>query len=643
MNKIIGKLSINSTNFGFVDYIDDNVSKGIFIKKQYFSNAINGDIVEVEIYKEATDSQKAEGKIIKIVERNEKPIIGRFVANKGYGFVITDSMKQDIFISKKYMNGAKTNDIVLIQIYFYGDKDKKPEGKVLKIINNPEDSKSLIDIMLLEEGISTKFYKEVNIYANNISRPNIDKEIKKRTDLRKYNTVTIDGIDTKDIDDAIYLEKRDGFYKLIVSIADVSHFVRQNDILDKDAKKRGNSIYLSDRVVPMLPKVLSNDLCSLNPHEDKLAFSVEIILDDSGKVINSNAYKSVINSKYQLNYDEVNELFYGKKTRIDNDTKKMLENMLELSKKIRKNKKQRGILDFELPEMKVELNEKGKVIDIHLRERGESHKLIEDFMVIANETVAEMLYWADMPAIYRIHEAPNMDSVKELIKSLDKFGYKLNVKKDIHPGKLQKIVDKSSESEEGFLIHKLILRAMQKARYSTDNLGHFGLSSQYYLHFTSPIRRYSDLIVHRMLDGLLVNRYNEKKKIKLIDELEKISQHISSTERVADRLENNSIKIKIVEYMKDKLGEEYIAKIVGVTANKIFIELDNYVETVFYPMDSKKEYEYIEEEMAYIDNSTKKRYTISDVVKVRIENINMMKYEVVVGLLEGDENGISKK
>lgn len=643
MNKIIGKLSINSTNFGFVDYIDDNVSKGIFIKKQYFSNAINGDIVEVEIYKEATDSQKAEGKIIKIVERNEKPIIGRFVANKGYGFVITDSMKQDIFISKKYMNGAKTNDIVLIQIYFYGDKDKKPEGKVLKIINNPEDSKSLIDIMLLEEGISTKFDKEVNIYANNISRPNIDKEIKKRTDLRKYNTVTIDGIDTKDIDDAIYLEKRDGFYKLIVSIADVSHFVRQNDILDKDAKKRGNSIYLSDRVVPMLPKVLSNDLCSLNPHEDKLAFSVEIILDDSGKVINSNAYKSVINSKYQLNYDEVNELFYGKKTRIDNDTKKMLENMLELSKKIRKNKKQRGILDFELPEMKVELNEKGKVIDIHLRERGESHKLIEDFMVIANETVAEMLYWADMPAIYRIHEAPNMDSVKELIKSLDKFGYKLNVKKDIHPGKLQKIVDKSSESEEGFLIHKLILRAMQKARYSTDNLGHFGLSSQYYLHFTSPIRRYSDLIVHRMLDGLLVNRYNEKKKIKLIDELEKISQHISSTERVADRLENNSIKIKIVEYMKDKLGEEYIAKIVGVTANKIFIELDNYVETVFYPMDSKKEYEYIEEEMAYIDNSTKKRYTISDVVKVRIENINMMKYEVVVGLLEGDENGISKK
>lgn len=643
MNKIIGKLSINSTNFGFVDYIDDNVSKGIFIKKQYFSNAINGDIVEVEIYKEATDSQKAEGKIIKIVERNEKPIIGRFVANKGYGFVITDSMKQDIFISKKYMNGAKTNDIVLIQIYFYGDKDKKPEGKVLKIINNPEDSKSLIDIMLLEEGISTKFYKEVNIYANNISRPNIDKEIKKRTDLRKHNTVTIDGIDTKDIDDAIYLEKRDGFYKLIVSIADVSHFVRQNDILDKDAKKRGNSIYLSDRVVPMLPKVLSNDLCSLNPHEDKLAFSVEIILDDSGKVINSNAYKSVINSKYQLNYDEVNELFDGKKIRIDNDTKKMLENMLELSKKIRKNKKQRGILDFELPEMKVELNEKGKVIDIHLRERGESHKLIEDFMVIANETVAEMLYWADMPAIYRIHEAPNMDSVKELIKSLDKFGYKLNVKKDIHPGKLQKIVDKSSESEEGFLIHKLILRAMQKARYSTDNLGHFGLSSQYYLHFTSPIRRYSDLIVHRMLDGLLVNRYNEKKKIKLIDELEKISQHISSTERIADRLENNSIKIKIVEYMKDKLGEEYIAKIVGVTANKIFIELDNYVETVFYPMDSKKEYEYIEEEMAYIDNSTKKRYTISDVVKVRIENINMMKYEVVVGLLEGDENGISKK
>ena len=629
-----GEISISSGNFGFLDI---NGEASVFIPGTYLNTAMNGDTVLVRILKESSDGKKREGEVYKVVKRNRDVIVGVFEHNLSFGFVRPRNSPKDIYIPKKLIKGAKTGDLVAVKVDFWGDEERKPEGEIVSILGSPKDTEALISSLLLNEGIEEKFPNEVLQELDKIDE-NFSEELKNRKDLRHLHIITIDGSDAKDLDDAVYVEKTEDGYKLFVSIADVSYYVRENTELDTEALKRGNSIYLVDRVIPMLPRKLSNNLCSLNPNEDKLTFTVEMDLDKKGKVVRNDFYKSVIKSKYRMTYENVNTILekneeseeyrnlYDKYRKID----EMLKNMLELSKIIRNNKKRRGSIDFELPEIKVVLDENKAVKDIVLRSRGEAERIIEDFMVIANETVAEKLFWEEIPAIYRVHEDPDKAKVQALNETLIKFGYSLKGLEEMHPGKFQNIIERTTGLPEGYLIHKLILRAMQRARYANKNLGHFGLASKYYLHFTSPIRRYSDLIVHRMLGRSIEKFMNEKEKAKYGANFEAIASSISRTERIADKLEEDSVKIKLIEYMQDKIGQVYIARLSGMNKNKIFMELENHIEVVYNVTTARDNFIYDEENFKIVDKRNNESYTMGSTMKVSIVSASYAKMEIEV-------------
>ena len=624
-----GEISIGNGNFGFLDIPGE---KSVFIPGNYLNAAMNGDTVLIRILKDSKSPDKSrEGEVYKIVKRDRDIIVGVFEKSMNFGFVRPKNAPRDIYISKKKTKGAKTGDLVAVKIYFWGDREKKPEGEVVSIIGNPQDTQTLISALLIDNGIQEKFSNEVIKEVDRIEE-DFSEELENRKDLRHLNIVTIDGADAKDLDDAVYVEKTDLGYKLYVSIADVSYYVKEGTELDTEALKRGNSIYLVDRVIPMLPRKLSNNLCSLNPHEDKLTFTVEIDFDARGKVIGNDFYKSVIKSKYRMTYTDVNKIFEGDEELIEkySPVHKMFTEMLELSHIIRNTKKRRGSIDFELPEIKVVLDENKLVKKIEVRERGEAEKLIEDFMVAANEVVAEKLFWEEIPAIYRVHEDPEKAKISVLNESLAKFGYYIKNLDDLHPGKFQTIIEKTTGLPEGYLIHKLILRAMQRARYANKNLGHFGLASKYYLHFTSPIRRYSDLVVHRMLGRSIERFMKEKEKAKYMSSFEVISTAISRTERIADKLEEDSVKIKLIEYMQDKIGKTYIARLSGMNRNKIFMELENHIEVVYNVNTVRDNFVYDEENYKITDRKNNISYTMGDTLKVIVTGASYDRMEIEV-------------
>lgn len=624
-----GEISIGNGNFGFLDIPGE---KSVFIPGNYLNAAMNGDTVLIRILKDSKSPDKSrEGEVYKIVKRDRDIIVGVFEKSMNFGFVRPKNAPRDIYISKKKTKGAKTGDLVAVKIYFWGDREKKPEGEVVSIIGNPQDTQTLISALLIDNGIQEKFSSEVIKEVDRIEE-DFSEELENRKDLRHLNIVTIDGADAKDLDDAVYVEKTDLGYKLYVSIADVSYYVKEGTELDTEALKRGNSIYLVDRVIPMLPRKLSNNLCSLNPHEDKLTFTVEIDFDARGKVIGNDFYKSVIKSKYRMTYTDVNKIFEGDEELIEkySPVHKMFTEMLELSHIIRNTKKRRGSIDFELPEIKVVLDENKLVKKIEVRERGEAEKLIEDFMVAANEVVAEKLFWEEIPAIYRVHEDPEKAKISVLNESLAKFGYYIKNLEDLHPGKFQTIIEKTTGLPEGYLIHKLILRAMQRARYANKNLGHFGLASKYYLHFTSPIRRYSDLVVHRMLGRSIERFMKEKEKAKYMSSFEVISTAISRTERIADKLEEDSVKIKLIEYMQDKIGKTYIARLSGMNRNKIFMELENHIEVVYNVNTVRDNFVYDEENYKITDRKNNISYTMGDTLKVIVTGASYDRMEIEV-------------
>lgn len=624
-----GEISIGNGNFGFLDIPGE---KSVFIPGNYLNAAMNGDTVLIRILKDSKSPDKSrEGEVYKIVKRDRDIIVGVFEKSMNFGFVRPKNAPRDIYISKKKTKGAKTGDLVAVKIYFWGDREKKPEGEVVSIIGNPQDTQTLISALLIDNGIQEKFSSEVIKEVDRIEE-DFSEELENRKDLRHLNIVTIDGADAKDLDDAVYVEKTDLGYKLYVSIADVSYYVKEGTELDTEALKRGNSIYLVDRVIPMLPRKLSNNLCSLNPHEDKLTFTVEIDFDARGKVIGNDFYKSVIKSKYRMTYTDVNKIFEGDEELIEkySPVHKMFTEMLELSHIIRNTKKRRGSIDFELPEIKVVLDENKLVKKIEVRERGEAEKLIEDFMVAANEVVAEKLFWEEIPAIYRVHEDPEKAKISVLNESLAKFGYYIKNLDDLHPGKFQTIIEKTTGLPEGYLIHKLILRAMQRARYANKNLGHFGLASKYYLHFTSPIRRYSDLVVHRMLGRSIERFMKEKEKAKYMSSFEVISTAISRTERIADKLEEDSVKIKLIEYMQDKIGKTYIARLSGMNRNKIFMELENHIEVVYNVNTVRDNFVYDEENYKITDRKNNISYTMGDTLKVIVTGASYDRMEIEV-------------
>lgn len=627
---IKGTFSIIKDRFAFVDTADE----GIFIPKPHFNSALDGDTVLVKITAGLNGDKKKEGEVVKVISRERDTIVGILQRNENFGFVTpTHSFGKDIYIPYRMMKDAKNQQLVVVKITSWGTNEKKPEGEIIEVIGDPYNTNNMIEALIVREGMSETFSKPVLIEARNIPVTVSKEEIVKRKDLRDLSIITIDGDDAKDLDDAVYVKNLpNGNYKLIVSIADVSHYIPEGSMLDQEAFKRGNSVYLVDRVLPMFPKEISNGICSLNPNEDKLTFTCEMEIDQNGKVVDSDIYKSVIKSVRRMTYTNVNRMIAGEEEALKeySDIKDMVMEMLELSKIIRQVKYNRGSIDFDLPEIKLVLDEEGKVKYIKNRERGESERIIEDFMIAANETVAEKLFWMEIPSVYRTHEKPDPERIKNLNETLSKFKYRIHSLDDIHPKKFQKIIEDSKERGINLLVHKLILMALKQARYTVDNLGHFGLASGYYTHFTSPIRRYADLTVHRILNSVLHGYPSKKVIARNAEELPQICTHISKTERSAMKIEDESIKIKLVEYMIDKVGEEYDATIVGFSNKRVFFETEEHVECFWDVVAAKHYYEFDDRDYVMKDKDGGKVYSIGDKYKVILVRASLAELEIEV-------------
>jgi len=624
-----GVFRIIKNKFAFVDREDSEEKEGIFIPKDEFNNALDGDTVLVEITEKKKSDKGAEGRVVKIIEHRKNTVVGILEKSKNFAFVIpTGSFGKDIYIPNSKIANADNRDLVAVEITFWGDDDRKPEGKIIKVLGSSTNSKNMIEALIYREGLSEEFSNEAMQQTKEVIKEKID--YSNRKDLTKLPIITIDGADAKDLDDAVYVEKlENGNYKLIVAIADVSHYVKKDTVLDLEARHRGNSVYLVDRVLPMFPKEISNGICSLNEKEEKLTFSCEMEIDLKGDVVNYEVYKSVIKSVHRMTYKDVNAILDGDKGLINeySDIYEMLKQMLELSKILRAKKFTRGSIDFELPELKVILDEdNNKVEKILLRDRGEGEKIIEDFMIAANETVAERIYWLELASIYRTHEKPDREKIVVLNEILAKFGYKIPNFDNLHPKQFQEIIERSKDKETSMLVHKTILRALKQARYTVEDIGHFGLSSSHYTHFTSPIRRYADLMVHRVLFSSIDNSV---KQLKLAD-LDEIAQHISKTERVAMKVEDESVRIKLVEYMQKRVGETFNVMVTGFAQKKVFFETDEHIECSWDVTTAINYYVFNEENYCMEDTNSDTVFRLGDKIDVILKRADLLTLEIAV-------------
>ena len=624
-----GVFRIIKNKFAFVDREDSEEKEGIFIPKDEFNNALDGDTVLVEITEKKKSDKGAEGRVVKIIEHRKNTVVGILEKSKNFAFVIpTGSFGKDIYIPNSKIANADNRDLVAVEITFWGDDDRKPEGKIIKVLGSSTNSKNMIEALIYREGLSEEFSNEAMQQTKEVIKEKID--YSNRKDLTKLPIITIDGADAKDLDDAVYVEKlENGNYKLIVAIADVSHYVKKDTVLDLEARHRGNSVYLVDRVLPMFPKEISNGICSLNEKEEKLTFSCEMEIDLKGDVVNYEVYKSVIKSVHRMTYKDVNAILDGDKDLINeySDIYEMLKQMLELSKILRAKKFTRGSIDFELPELKVVLDEdNNKVEEVLLRDRGEGEKIIEDFMIAANETVAERIYWLELASIYRTHEKPDREKIVVLNEILAKFGYKIPNFDNLHPKQFQEIIERSKDKETSMLVHKTILRALKQARYTVEDIGHFGLSSSHYTHFTSPIRRYADLMVHRVLFSSIDNSV---KQLKLAD-LDEIAQHISKTERVAMKAEDESVRIKLVEYMQKRVGETFNVMVTGFAQKKVFFETDEHIECSWDVTTAINYYVFNEENYCMEDTNSDTVFRLGDKIDVVLKRADLLILEIAV-------------
>ena len=624
-----GVFRIIKNKFAFVDKEDSEEKEGIFIPKDEFNNALDGDTVLVEITEKKKSDKGAEGRVVKIIEHRKNTVVGILEKSKNFAFVIpTGSFGKDIYIPNSKIANADNRDLVAVEITFWGDDDRKPEGKIIKVLGSSTNSKNMIEALIYREGLSEEFSNEAMQQTKEVIKEKID--YSNRKDLTKLPIITIDGADAKDLDDAVYVEKlENGNYKLIVAIADVSHYVKKDTVLDLEARHRGNSVYLVDRVLPMFPKEISNGICSLNEKEEKLTFSCEMEIDLKGDIVNYEVYKSVIKSVHRMTYKDVNAILDGDKDLINeySDIYEMLKQMLELSKILRAKKFTRGSIDFELPELKVVLDEdNNKVEKVLLRDRGEGEKIIEDFMIAANETVAERIYWLELASIYRTHEKPDREKIVVLNEILAKFGYKIPNFDNLHPKQFQEIIERSKDKETSMLVHKTILRALKQARYTVEDIGHFGLSSSHYTHFTSPIRRYADLMVHRVLFSSIDNSV---KQLKLAD-LDEIAQHISKTERVAMKAEDESVRIKLVEYMQKRVGETFNVMVTGFAQKKVFFETDEHIECSWDVTTAINYYVFNEENYCMEDTNSDTVFRLGDKIDVVLKRADLLTLEIAV-------------
>lgn len=625
-NCIKGVFRGNEKGFGFVKI--DGQDEEIYISRGNTKDAVNGDEVLIKIINDTVEGNRKEGKIVKTINHKRNEIVGTFTKRKNFGFVVPDDREfnTDIFISKKSFNKAKNNQKVVVKITKFPQGNKSAEGEITEIIGGINEAGVDMLSLIKEYNLPYEFPDEVILEAKKVENKITKKELQNRLDLRSKNIFTIDGEDAKDLDDAIYVTKlENGNYELGVSIADVSHYVAENSKLDQEAIIRGTSIYMLDRVIPMLPKELSNGICSLNVNEDRLCLSVISEITPDGEIVSSDIRKAVINVKERMSYADVQKILDGKNKKVLKRYEKYIEDfklMEELAKILKQKREGAGSLDLDIPESKVILDKNGFAIDIEKYKIYFANEIIEQFMLTANEIVAEKFYWLEAPFIYRVHEEPDTEKVNALNKFLFNFGYKIKSNKEkVYPKAFAEVLEKVKGREEEMVVSNLILRTLKVARYESENKGHFGIASKYYCHFTSPIRRYPDLFIHRIISKYIDNSYilNEKNLEKYKEQATKYSQTSSEREKIAQKVEREAIAIKKAEYMQNKIGKEYEGIVSGITAFGMFVELENTVEGLIKFEDLGNEYFiYNDENKTLIGENSKKVYKIGDKIKIKV-------------------------
>ncbi len=639
-NVKVGTFIGNSKGFGFVEI--EGEDQDIFIPENAQKGALHNDIVQVKVL-EGQTGKRREGVIVSILERKTDEVVGTFAKSKNYGFVVTDNQKfnRDIYIPKEFSKGAVTGHKVVVKITDYGNKDKKPEGKIVEILGHINDPG--VDIMSIVKGynLPTEFPGPVMKYIDDISDEVNPDDIGGRVNIRDWQMVTIDGEDAKDLDDAITISKEGEIYKLGVHIADVSNYVKEGSVLDQEALKRGTSVYLVDRVIPMLPHKLSNGICSLNAGVDRLALSCFMDIDSKGNIVSHKIAETVVRVTRRMSYTSVQKILDG-----DEGERKeyeplvpMFELMQELAAILREKRRKRGGIDFDFPESKITLDKKGKPIDIKPYERNTATRIIEDFMLAANETVAEDYFWQDIPFVYRTHEAPDEEKIQKLGIFINNFGYTIKVGQDeIHPKEVQKLLDKVEGSPEEALISRLTLRSMKQAKYTVSNDGHFGLSTKYYCHFTSPIRRYPDLQIHRIIKENLRRGMSEKRSNHYEKILPDVAAQSSAMERRADEAEREVDKLKKAQYMKQFIGETFEGVISSITTWGMYVELPNTCEGMIKVTNLKDDYYYYDEETyTMVGEHTKKVYKLGQKIKIIVDGVDSLARTVDFVLAEEEK------
>ena len=629
----IGTYRKNQKGFGFVKI--DEQEEEIYIARENSLNALNGDTVSIEILQEANreKDKKAEGKIVKIIRHEKDTVVGTFQKSRNFGFVVPDDQNfgTDIFISKSNWGKARNNHKVMVKITQYPKKGKNAEGKIIEVLGGVNEAGVDMLSLIKQYELPYKFPEEVVAEAKSFGNEIDKKDIQNRKDLRKDIIFTIDGEDAKDLDDAIHVEKlSNGNYKLDVHIADVSYYVREKSELDKEAYLRGTSIYMLGRVIPMLPRELSNGICSLNAGQDRYTLSCSMEITPKAKIVNSDIYKAVINVKERMNYTDVQKILDKSDEKILKKYEKYIKDfelMAELATILKNKRKENGYLNLDIPESKITLDENGFAINVKTSETYSSNATIAQSMLAANETIAEKFYWLQAPFIYRNHEAPDLDKVKDLNKVLYNFGYKIKISKEdiIYPNEFAKILDDVKGKETEKVVSNIILRTLRVAKYEAENKGHFGIASKYYCHFTSPIRRYPDLFIHRIISKYLENDYmvNDFWIKKYEKRAEKRAENCSERERTATKVEREAEDIKKAEYMENKIGEEYEGIISSITNFGIFVELENTIEGLIrYETLGDEYFIYNEERREAIGEHSNKIYKIGDKVKIRVADAN---------------------
>lgn len=621
---IIGVFIAHERGFGFVTPENNEGEKDIFIPAKSVNGALNEDVVEVEIVDESGKSK--EGKIKKIIRRGKATLVGTFQNCRNFGFVVPDDKRfgTDIFISKKHFGKARNNHKVVVKITKYPEKGRKAEGEIIEVIGNINqagvDMLSLIKEYKLPARFPEDVVEEAKAFGDKIDM----KDAKNRVDLRDRIVFTIDGEEAKDLDDAVMIEKtKDGeHYILDVHIADVSHYVKDRSKLDREARIRGTSIYMLDRVIPMLPRELSNGLCSLNAGQDRYTLSVQMEIDKDGNVVASDIYKGIIRVTERMSYTDVQKILDNSDEKIVKKYYKYIDHfklMEELAKILKAKRMKQGYLNLDVPESKIVLdNITGKCIDVKKYETSFANEIIEQFMLTANETVAERFYWLEVPFIYRVHEEPDIDKVKELNKFLFNLGYKIHISQDVvHSSAFSKVLEEVKGKPEEKVVSNLILRTLKVAKYESENLGHFGIASKYYCHFTSPIRRYPDLFIHRVISEYFGS--SDKQKERFAEKAPKYAKNSSEREKVAQKVEREAESMKKAEFMEDKIGNVYDGIISSVTNFGIFVELESTVEGLIRFEDLGDEYFiYNESNKTLIGEKSNKIYKIGDKVKIKV-------------------------